>query len=304
MSISEKLNAAAVAGKIAPGGAAMDSERPVHYKTAMDQGSSALKVVIVGTGTIGRAVAKAVQTDAELKLVAAVDISDAARQNAGEDFTGVTITDDVEQIAEADIAIVTAGRKLDRIAPTLRQLMAKKVRVVSDCAELVWPWLRHPHLSDVLANEATKAGVAIVGTGTHPGVLSATLPLLLASTFGKVRRVAIKRTISLDTARPSVKRQAGLGLTSDQFRKLATDGVVGLPGTGESVVLIAQGLGRHPMRAEVRTAIRPMIENDRVAGVAQHSAWRSTAWRLTSKRPPRSAKRPRRIRSKSLATER
>jgi hypothetical protein len=62
--------------------------------------------------------------------------------------------------------------------------------------------------------------------------------------------------------------------SAEEFRKLATAGLVGLSGVGEMAVLIAQALGRHPMRADVRIALRPKLDSqNRVIGLRQSAAW-------------------------------
>lgn len=232
-----------------------------------------LRVVVVGLGTIGRAVARVVLNDPSLTLAGGTDISSAALDHAREEIGGDTTWADLAEIGGADVAIVTAGPRFDRIAPTLRQLMHARTSVVSDCAQMTWPWLRHPHLADVIAGEARKAGVALVGTGADPiaAMLTGVGKELFASDGAS--KIVIRRGYDLATARPSIVRQVGVGRTPEQFRRLAAERIVGLPGQGEWVVLIAQAMGRHPRQAEVMTSVRPLTGDGRVNGLHQRSAW-------------------------------
>ncbi|HEX8323904.1 MAG TPA: Gfo/Idh/MocA family oxidoreductase [Tepidisphaeraceae bacterium] len=249
-----------------------------------------INVAVVGLGTIGRAVAAAVAADNEMRLAGLVDLDPKkigrmlSELGVASDNAAVVI-DDVERLDAIDVAIVCTGPRLDRVAPTLRQLMMKKAHIVSSCEELAWPWLRLPHLADALTNEARKAGVAIVGAGVNPGLALDTMPLLLASSVSNVKKVKGTRVVDLRTVRPSVLRQSGVTQTAVQFRALLKQNLVGHVGLGESVVLIAQGLGRHPMRGDVRTSVATVlaeanidsalgrIDAGQVCGIRQTAGW-------------------------------
>ena len=217
---------------------------------------SSLRVVILGSSPVGLSLQAAIGAAPDMELVAGA--------------FGTYDTAEMESI-EADVAIIADGPKLTRIAPTLRHFMLRKVPVVCDSGEMLWPWLRNPHLADVLANEAQRAGVAIVGIGNDPVAVDLLLPALRASP--NATRVVIRRHIDLSQDKGPLHRQVGVPRTAEQFRKLAIDGVVGLSGLGELVTLIAQALGRHPLRGDIRTALRPTLgSNSKVAGLRQTAA--------------------------------
>lgn len=249
-----------------------------------------INIAVVGLGAIGRAVAAAVAADAGMRLAGLVDL-DPKKVGRTLGDLGVSssaptlIIDDVERLDAVDVAVVCTGSRFDRVAPTLRQLMLKKAHVVTSCEEFAWPWLRLPHLADAISNEAIRAGVAIVGAGAQPGVALDVLPLALAATTLNVKSVKATRVVDLRTSRPSVQRQAGVTQSATQFRTLAKQNLLGHVGLGESVVLIAQGLGRHPMRGDVRTAMVAIIAEQavdsahgrvvagHVCGVRQTAGW-------------------------------
>lgn len=214
------------------------------------------------------------QADSAFDLVCGAEISTAAAEAARDAMGDVPIVREVDDLPPADVAIACVGWRFDRIAPTLRQMMKRKTAVVSDCAEMAWPWLRHPHLADVIAGEARKAGVPLIGLGANAAVALAVASTIRNSASDALARLRIVRHIDLSSARPSVLRQTGIRRTTKQFRNLASERLVGLPSQAELVVLIAQALGRHPMRADVGTTMRPVTgEDGLVNGLQERSAW-------------------------------
>ena len=246
-----------------------------------------LRIAVVGLGTIGRAVAAAVAGDPTTALAGLIDIDPAviriARNEIGLPHAAkMAVGDDPEALADADAAIVCASPRFDRVAPTLRRLLRQKIPVVAACAEMTWPWLRHPHLSDVLAGEACDARIALVGGNVYPGL--GWWPDLVPKNTG-VRRVSVRRRAVISPARPSVVRRCGLGKTASQFAALARQKLVGQPGLGECAVLVAQSLGRHPTQSQVATTVVPLLaetvvdselgrfEPGQVIGIRQRAAY-------------------------------
>lgn len=227
-----------------------------------------LRIAVVGLGPIGLAAAEHVAADphGEMTLAALIDLDPAkAGKSLGElghidgESDGPVVTADIDELTGVDLAIVCTGSHFDRLAPTLRQLMRKGVYVVSSCEEMAWPWLRHPHLADVINGEAVAAGVAMVGTGVNPGFVMDLLPVVLASMATGVKRVRVTRVVDASTRRLPLQRKVGATMSPDQFRKLASQNLIGHMGMGESVVMLAQGLGRHPMQKEVRVTLAPVL---------------------------------------------
>ena len=223
-----------------------------------------INVAVIGLGPIGLAAAGLVARDPMMRLtgLADTDPKKAGKRLAdlgAEIACDVKITDDVEAVGPTDVAILCTGSHFDRIAPTLRQLMRIKAHVVSTCEEMAWPWLRHPHLADVIAAEARAAKVALVATGVNPGFVMDLLPVVLASMVTGISAVKVTRVVDAATRRQPLQRKVGATMTPEHFRKLAGEGRIGHMGIGESVVMLAQGLGRHPTQKEVRTTIVPLL---------------------------------------------
>ena len=246
----------------------------------LNQSPEKLRVAVVGLGPIGLETAKKIAVDGEMQLSALVDLDPAKfhkslAQLTGGPVEGPSVLADLDDVGAIDLAILCTGSHFDRIAPTLRQCLRKKAHVVSSCEEMAWPWLRHPHLADVLNAEAIAAGVAMVGTGVNPGFVMDLLPVILSSMTTGVKRVRVTRVVDASTRRIPLQRKIGATMTPEHFRKLATQNQIGHMGMGESVVMLAQGLGRHPMQKEVRTSLAPVLaEHDVACGLGPIEAGR------------------------------
>ncbi len=225
-----------------------------------------IKIAVIGLGPIGLACAKAVQRDQSLRLTGLIDIDPAKLgkrlveldPDAEADDVGIVL--DIDDMQEKpDVAILCTTSYFDRLAPTLRQCMRLGIDVSSSCEEMAWPWLKHPHLSDVINGEAQKAGVTLVGTGVNPGFVMDLLPVVLSSMVSGVKKVNVTRVVDALTRRLPLQRKIGSTMTPEHFKKLADDNKIGHMGIGESVVMLAQGLGRHPMQSDIKITLDPVI---------------------------------------------
>jgi 4-hydroxy-tetrahydrodipicolinate reductase len=224
-----------------------------------------LKLAIIGLGPIGIACARAAQRDQSLQLAGLVDIDPAkagkrlVELDPEADADDVAVVSDIDQLPECDVAILSTTSYFDRLAPTLRQLIRRKIHVSSSCEEMAWPWYKHPHLADVINGEALDAGVTLIGTGVNPGFVMDLLPIVMSSMLARIERVRVVRVVDALMRRLPLQRKIGSGMTVDHFKKLAREGKIGHMGLPESVVMLAQGLGRHPMHSEVRITLEPVV---------------------------------------------
>lgn len=234
------------------------------------------RVVIIGLGPVGLAVARQVQADDAMKLVGLIDLDPAkigkrlVELDPDANADDVTVVDDLDHVKgmPADVAIVATSSYFDRLAPNLRQCVRHGMDVVSSCEEMAWPWLKHPHLADEMSSHARKAGVRLIGTGVNPGFLMDVFPVVLASMLTRVTRVSVVRRVDALTRRRPLQIKIGSGMTTKQFHDLAKQGKIGHMGLGESVVMLAQGLGRHPLRNEVKVELEPVIADARIESAA------------------------------------
>jgi hypothetical protein len=175
----------------------------------------------------------------------------------------------------ARVVIVSAEAHFDRLAPTLRYLLHRQAHVVAACEEMAWPWYGHPHLADVMSTEARRAGRAVLGVGAFS---FETLPLLAANVVEQLRALRVDTHIGPDTTRVAAWQRLGLGLPLARWKVLKTARTVQAIGVAESVTLLAQGLGRHPMQSEILVDLLPRTDGaGNVAAVRAVGRYKSEA---------------------------
>jgi 4-hydroxy-tetrahydrodipicolinate reductase len=245
------------------------------------------RILLIGLGPLGKMVALDVARRKVGRIVAAVDIDPAL---AGQSLArlipecgfDVPVVKDLEQVtnwSDIDVAMLCTSSDLARCAPTLRDLMARKVSVVSTCEELLFPWLRHKALAAELQTLAVKNGARMLGTGVNPGFLMDTLPVLASAVCRSVRRVHIWRVQDATTRRIPFQQKIGAGLDDAQFADRIRQGTLRHVGLGESLHFVAHYLGLdvdrwdesiEPVKAErdLTCGLGP-IPRGRAAGVRQ-----------------------------------
>lgn len=184
-----------------------------------------------------------------IESVAAIDPAKAGRdlgEVVGIDRSlGTTVAYDPEPVLtgiDADIVLHTGEPSLTAAYPQIAQAVAAGKNVISDCAELVFPWFRYPDISQRLDRLARESGVAVLGTGASPGFVMDTLPLLLATACHQIRAVRVTRVEDVTPRALELRDTAGLGLSPEGFRQLLGGRSAGLPGLRESLLMIAHTL--------------------------------------------------------------
>lgn len=224
------------------------------------------RVIVIGLGPIGINAAKAVLADSGLKLVGLVDvhpdkIGKTLAQIGADVAGGPTISARIAEATQggADMAIVCTTSHFDKIIPTLRELMAKKIHVVTSCEEMSWPAYLHADLATQINEEAKRAGVALLGTGVNPGFVMDYLPVVLSSMVTRVSSVKVGRYVDAGTRRLPLQAKVGATMTVEHFNGLARQGKIGHMGIAESVALLAAGLGREVHKGEVTVTLVPVV---------------------------------------------
>jgi 4-hydroxy-tetrahydrodipicolinate reductase len=242
-----------------------------------------LRVIVIGLGPIGINCAKAVQQDRGMKLVGLVDIDP---QKSGRSLNEVDVDTKLSRLVlkpvppargragsfapkivsgldaihtKADAAIVTTTSYFDQMIPTLRQCMKHRLHVVSSCEQMSFPRFRHKKLADQIDAEAKKAKVALLGSGVNPGFVMDLLPLVLSSMVKKVDGVKVIRKLDAGKRRLPLQAKVGATMSTAQFKKLARQGKIGHQGIGESVAMIAAGLGQTATPSQVKITLQPVI---------------------------------------------
>jgi len=212
-----------------------------------------IRVVMIGLGPIGRAIAKEILNKKGMEIVGAVDI---AKDLIGKDLggvlevgknLGVKVADDLEKLLssiEADIAVIATVSFLDKIYPTLETCIKHEVNVISTCEELSYPYYKYPELSEKIDKLAKEYGVTVLGTGINPGYLMDTLPITLTGACKRVDSIKVVRMMDSSVRRIPFQKKIGTGLTPEEFREMIDEKkITGHVGLTESISMIAAALG-------------------------------------------------------------
>jgi len=230
------------------------------------------RVIVIGLGPIGSAVARQLLTRRNFKVVAAVDIDPA---KAGRDLgavlgdghrTGIKVQADVAlaiRKTRPQVAVLCTSSSLKGLWPQLQAVFDRKVPVVSTTEELSYPWFSNRPLARRIDAAAKKAKVAVVGTGVNPGFAMDALPIMLTAICERVESVRVDRIQDARIRRLPFQQKIGSGLTPAQFAERVKKLTVRHVGLTESVAMIADSLGWKLER--VTDEIRPKIARAPVA---------------------------------------
>jgi 4-hydroxy-tetrahydrodipicolinate reductase len=246
-----------------------------------------MQVLHVGLGPLGRRIVADLERRGLGRVAAAVDPHAAlvgrplAEIVPGTDG-GVRVVGSVPELdglTRARVAVVTTRSDLALCMDTFRELLARGFTVVSTCEELVWPWLRHPVLSQELTELALRHDARLLGTGINPGFLMDALPVVATTVCHAVRAVRVERVQDASTRRVPFQEKIGVGLDEAEFRRRIAAGTLRHVGLGESLHFLAHQLGMRverwsetiePVFAERRleSALGPVLPG-RARGVEQ-----------------------------------
>jgi hypothetical protein len=262
-------------------------------------GESISRVVVLGLGPIGRAVALEILRDPTMRLVGAVDPSpDLAGRDLGEVLgvkgpRGLQVSPVLASLkgVSFDIAVHMAGSRFLDIAPLVAELVSHKVHVVSTSEELIAASVRWPTEAAALDRLARENGVAVLPAGVNPGFVMDLLPSAIANVCVAVRSIQVTRHVDTSKRRAALQAKTGAGLTRAEFLRRARAGTIGHVGLRDSLLFLLDHL---PLQAEAsEETIRPIlatksigrgtsrIEKGQVAGVHQRVVARVPGTRKT-----------------------
>lgn len=210
-----------------------------------------VNVLQVGLGPLGKMIVADAARRGVCRVVAAVDIDPAivgrplraVVPECGVDTPVAASLDHVKNWSDIRCAVVSTSSDLTKCADTLRQLLSRRIPIVSTCEELLYPWLRHKALADELDGLAKKHGAKLVGTGVNPGFLMDTLPVVATAVCRNVKRVHVWRVQDATPRRVPFQKKIGAGLDDAAFASRIKDGSLRHVGLGESLHFIAHYLG-------------------------------------------------------------
>jgi 2,4-diaminopentanoate dehydrogenase len=211
-----------------------------------------IRVMHVGLGPIGAAVARQVAARKGFQIVAAVDIDPNKTGkdvgdivNAGRRLR-VKVTSDLGKTIKAtkpDVAVLCTSSSLKRVLPQFEEVLRHKVPIVSTTEELSYPAPYNRRLAKRLDEAARKARVAVLGTGVNPGFTMDALPIALTGVCERVDRIEVQRVQDASVRRLPFQQKIGAGLTREQFQKKVDDGTVRHVGLSESIQMIGDAMG-------------------------------------------------------------
>jgi 4-hydroxy-tetrahydrodipicolinate reductase len=253
--------------------------------------SCPIRILVLGTGQMGSAIAKLVLRKTGLRLVGAfarragragIDLGQAVGLDRE---LGLTIRTELGPLIEETRPEIAIQATCSTVADALGEITAcvrRGVHVISIAEEMAFPEYRAPTLAAELDRLAVARGVSILGTGVNPGFVLDLLIVSLSGVCADVKSIKASRSNDLSPYGPTVLAKQGIGLTPEAFRDGVSDGsVVGHIGFPESIHVIARALGwrvgtieeqREPIVAQVRRQT-PFVTIDpgRVTG-CRHTA--------------------------------
>jgi 4-hydroxy-tetrahydrodipicolinate reductase len=211
-----------------------------------------IRVVLVGLGPIGAAVARQLAARKGFQIVGAVDIDPT---KVGKDAGDIVelgrklrlkVTDSIGKTLKAtkpDVAVLCTSSALKSVMPQFLEVLKHKVPIVTTTEEAAYVSPKNRRLARELDDAARKAKVAIVGTGVNPGFLMDALPIALSAVCERVDRVVVNRVQDARIRRLPFQQKIGAGLTTEQFARGVESGTLRHVGFTESIHMIADALG-------------------------------------------------------------
>ena len=212
----------------------------------------AIRVVLVGLGPIGAAVARQLDVRKGFQLVGAVDIDPAkVGRDAGDVLElgrrlRVRVADRIGETlraTKADAAVLCTSSELKRVLPQLEEVLKRRVPIVTTTEEAAYPVPKNRRLVRRLDEAARKAKVAVIGTGVNPGFVMDALPIALTAVCERVDRIEVQRVQDARLRRLPFQHKIGAGLTPDAFQRGVEQGTLRHVGFSVSIQMIADALG-------------------------------------------------------------
>lgn len=211
-----------------------------------------IRVVLVGLGPIGVAVARQLVSRKGFRLVGAVDVDPLkVGKDVGEIAElgrrlRVRVTPDIGKTIRAtkpDIAVMCTSSSLKSVLPQFEQVLKHQVPIVSTTEEVAYPAPSNRRLAKHLDEAARKARVAVLGTGVNPGFAMDALAITLTGVCERVDRIEVHRVQDARIRRLPFQQKIGAGLTPEQFHQQLEAGSVKHVGFTQSIQMIGDAMG-------------------------------------------------------------
>jgi 4-hydroxy-tetrahydrodipicolinate reductase len=211
-----------------------------------------IRVVLVGLGPIGAAVAGQLDRRKGFQIVGAVDIDPLKiGRDAGDVLQlgrrlRVKVSDAIGpalKTTRPDVAVLCTSSGLKQVLPHFEAVLKHRVPIVTTTEEAAYPTRQHRRFARRLDEAARKARVAVLGTGVNPGFVMDALPIALTSVCERVDRIEVQRIQDARVRRLPFQQKIGAGLTQDQFRRGVEKGTLRHVGFAQSIQMIGDAMG-------------------------------------------------------------
>jgi 4-hydroxy-tetrahydrodipicolinate reductase len=210
-----------------------------------------IRVMHIGLGPIGAAVAQQIAERKGFRIVAAVDLDpNKVGRDVGELIEGprqrVKVTSDIGKTIKAtkpDVAVLCTSSSLKVVMPQFEEVLKRRVPIVTTTEEAAYPAPKNRRLAQRLDAAAKKAKVAVLATGVNPGFTMDALPIALSAVCERVDRIEVRRVQDARIRRLPFQQKIGAGLTPAQFAQQVKLGTVRHVGFTESIQMIGDAMG-------------------------------------------------------------
>jgi len=208
-------------------------------------------VVAFGLGPIGRRIATCLLARPALfSIVGAVDVDP---EILGEDLADLVDAGEPLNIQVArecpfapsngGVLVHATSSLLESVAPQILGILERGWNVISTCEELTYPWSVDSAIASSINSAAHAANVSVLASGINPGFIMDALPLTLSALCTRVDAVAVRRVVDTNMRRRQLQQKAGVGLSPQEFTRLADAGKLGHIGLSQSIYMLASRLG-------------------------------------------------------------
>ena len=213
----------------------------------------ATRIIVWGTGNVGRLGLHTVIARPDLELVGVVvssphKVGVDAGELIGLDPVGVACTDDVGPLlASADVCayFATADIRPDAAADDIARCLAAGLDVVStSIVPLIYPPAADPRMVARLEDACAEGGTSCFTNGIDPGWANDLLPLMLAGTCERIDTIRMMEVVNYATydAASVLFDTMGFGKPLDETPLLLLPGIL-THAWGPVVRVVAAGLG-------------------------------------------------------------
>ncbi|MFI9380396.1 diacylglycerol kinase [Kutzneria sp. NPDC052558] len=210
------------------------------------------KVIVWGTGVVGKLVIRELLGHPELEL-AGVIVHDPAKDGVdagvliGADPVGIKATTDVQSALDGEADAVayfgpTAEFALENIENMARALRSGKHVVSTAMTPLVYPDACPPQVRTELEKACAEAGKACFTTGIDPGFANDLFPLTLMGVCGRVDSVRIQELVDYASYAGDYSKVMGFGLPVDAQAVLEIPEIL-IFAWGHTIPMIADAVG-------------------------------------------------------------